>query len=1510
LNVVLDQLLAISGRLQVPLGASENSLASLREFLAASLIQQNPGALPIAPDPTIDPTVNEAAANGVLLAETFAKTATRVRVIKESYISPAVTGDKPTHVFGPFVDADSSLTQFAVFESARFLTVQLTLPAPFPLVTETLMLLPAESFSNDGNRTFSIPAGTVWLRARFVVNNTPGYLGLRVKQGTLKLDRAAQPRPGRSIGVMIGALWTLTVEPEQPPEPDDQGSDANAVALQLPASFEVRSTGESRVNGPLTMRGFGSDLEFPATQGAPFADADSITFPYSVANSSWSIDGNLSLASQFNGESRVVSAGWTLPLSKLPTNTFGEAAHGGSLRLRLRDGLESRIAGASGTFTWSFTTLDANGMGFSLETHGAVSSSRSELALWAPAHTEVVFNQQSLTRVFFLSLRNGRDVTLVSGGEIRNQWDLPLTAAGKPFSYKGRIELFAVIAESTGQLRITGSAIQQPERGGHGVALENLYLLVRNPGRLGFNGSFDGVSAVTDGFATLLFDVMLAQPSLPDPYVANWNLPIQLFVAESGLSISLQWFNSQTPAVNARLERVVGFPESRGALPDEATELSSRFHGLLDALPESLYLLDLSSKDHHFGVALSSLANQRVDLDQNRLTVEMRNVRLLMQPQVQWEPVEVVPHPDAGARFSEIVSSKSNGARTLAGAASVKLVPVLPGVVCSGIALASREGSRFAALFSLPFGLRALAFIDPVTASPAGPAVEASLHRPRFDNLESARQLRLVATGALNRDPRKDPAARAMTGGMVQLNNLELGANKLGSVLSGGIDENGAPIKGLEDFLNEFQEYLPLHHADLSGYGLSTFSDWHRNVPAGVIKVRFDVLSGRTSYEVVQAKTILAFPMCYAVRTIIMERQNSGKVLRFDSGWQPVNDGEFKVVSQDAPFDPQKNFQFEKGVVKAFRNIRRIRVRSSPTLNLSKSIWQPVIFDADADLENVVAGGSAGLVPIFDHPGYIQLAPTGPGSEVTRDRIEELLKKIGKPVGGAIDCKVRVGGTLETHLHGIFADDAPDDAGLNPALMLAAYGLPKLPRAGQWSAARINSSTSEASPVDPRHGVPIIRRTGQPTYIFREPGDAKRSNPDEFGFLMSTPTSRILFPKPAIDPNQRGVLITDKPHVADPYSLVQSTSVFPRPTYALRCKETPRFNISADNQWRLTNSNFTFDTPAPELAKGGEWAITRGFDPRQGVDVLLDSAIQNKPWEISATPNDLDINIDGIGKVFTIHTNYIALSGAVPKLDTPTLDFGPALDAVKEIISALSNFQGLVNFHVDVDVTAGTGPSPSFIVTIGLKFRIGEGPNERIDIGVGKFYGEFNIRGELETGLSGKARGLLSAEFQGDVQQGIIPPAIYAGGFFRFAIQITETGKPVIELGLATVASIGGDLIKNLLEVEVTVKYGYTLIPLTLEPGVLLGLEARAKLLGGLVGFSFAVEAMARIKRITPTANEVLVWAQIRVCATVQVAWLVDEDIDVKTQFEQKIPLSFIAAAAFFPALAPAAALL
>ena len=110
-----------------------------------------------------------------------------------------------------------------------------------------------------------------------------------------------------AIGMSKGSQWSLSLEPEQPPEPDGNSSDANGIAVRLPDRIEVLSTGVSHINGSIAISGFGSDLEFPDTLGAPSADADSITFPYNPADALWSINGNLSDAAQFTGESRVLA---------------------------------------------------------------------------------------------------------------------------------------------------------------------------------------------------------------------------------------------------------------------------------------------------------------------------------------------------------------------------------------------------------------------------------------------------------------------------------------------------------------------------------------------------------------------------------------------------------------------------------------------------------------------------------------------------------------------------------------------------------------------------------------------------------------------------------------------------------------------------------------------------------------------------------------------------------------------------------------------------------------------------------------------------------------------------------------------------------------------------------------------------------------------------------------------------------------------------------------------------
>ena len=143
---------------------------------------------------------------------------------------------------------------------------------------------------------------------------------------------------------------------------------------------------------------------------------------------------------------------------------------------------------------------------------------------------------------------------------------------------------------------------------------------------------------------------------------------------------------------------------------------------------------------------------------------------------------------------------------------------------------------------------------------------------------------------------------------------------------------------------------------------------------------------------------------------------------------------------------------------------------------------------------------------------------------------------------------------------------------------------------------------------------------------------------------------------------------------------------------------------------------------------------------RRQLTSIIDSANAATALESRRYENDINIDIGPFSPLFTIKTNYSAVSGALPKLQKPTLEFGEALKALKEFVDALKHSSAL-GLDFDVDVDAGNGPSPSFIINITLRFRLGEGPNERIDIGVGKFYGEFRNPRRLEAALSGSTRG-------------------------------------------------------------------------------------------------------------------------------------------------------------------------
>src|SRR5262249_54072539 len=146
------------------------------------------------------------------------------------------------------------------------------------------------------------------------------------------------------------------------------------------------------------------------------------------------------------------------------------------------------------------------------------------------------------------------------------------------------------------------------------------------------------------------------------------------------------------------------------------------------------------------------------------------------------------------------------------------------------------------------------------------------------------------------------------------------------------------------------------------------------------------------------------------VRTITIFRVSSGNTYRFDTGWQPESNGvyDFRYTAY-SPGPPTKvtldsPYEIHPGVVRGVFRIRNIREtdaipRFTTTWHKNQNdtyiddngilqkvgaggldlqvVLQPVYYDADVQIDDVISGASNGRVPSKGMLGFVQLSPRG-----------------------------------------------------------------------------------------------------------------------------------------------------------------------------------------------------------------------------------------------------------------------------------------------------------------------------------------------------------------------------------------------------------------------------------------------------------------------------------------------------------------------------------------------------
>jgi hypothetical protein len=619
------------------------------------------------------------------------------------------------------------------------------------------------------------------------------------------------------------------------------------------------------------------------------------------------------------------------------------------------------------------------------------------------------------------------------------------------------------------------------------------------------------------------------------------------------------------------------------------------------ALAPGLRMLDVSTRASQLGVEIidysESDANVILTIDGLSARTAAVLAPIITLPAISWEPMYNLSAPEPGSQTNELLYPPNDGPLCAVGVNSVTLVPVSP-IQCLGAILAGTqaEGSLYGAVLTLPFGM--VAGIAQTVGSKGGPAP--SLTQPSFDVPGTAGDVALTGAYQLTlRPPAGNPTAPVFSGATflrTQDDNPSPGMSYGEQVL--GFDV--AHIFSTR-FTTAASNGVPVIRYDLTGYGASLFSDWtdlNPPDPTDIIQVDFTTTVGRTSHEIVEAQSVIYPWGIKVVRTITIDRLNSGSVQRTDSGWVAASDGEFQYVTTASGKDitPQ---DVQRGVIDSLLKVKNIQEFGIPSSTPGTSdatgsagpvLLQPVTFDAEVAINSqhaVLAGGAS--VVALDQSQHVAVPSTGVIGYIGLTALyhlslSDLLNFLPANSGGPIQSTLNLGKSDQVFRTVSFLAEPAVDTTLNKsAVVITTYGLPTLPQSGAWTVALQGPGDSAPRALDSTQPVPVVQPNGSPgspgpETHYADPSDIFRlgASPPAppaylYGFLQDVTTQKQFLAQPYITnvtssaiPKQ--LSLRQVPSLADPGVLLGAISSFPAIASALPLQGLENLASSLGNQ--------------------------------------------------------------------------------------------------------------------------------------------------------------------------------------------------------------------------------------------------------------------------------------------------------------------------------------------------------
>jgi hypothetical protein len=1186
---------------------------------------------------------------------------------------------------GPFHDALGRPIWIDLFNIvSQFRLVRSPGAAPF-------LTVPLQGLIIKGDH-FTLPAGSVWIASQQLAPGAPagGYTGLLIKSGTLTFSQSLTPA-GNDIVVPAAVTCTLSLklDPGVAPAGSGAGEDARLATANLPktVTFMFSLTGAKIQSvGKAHVKVYGSRAEVDPTSNSPtyVAALGRIFVPASTKATSFSIADVRSDKFQPAGKAKVESVAWALPVAVVSPNSLGNAAGAGGLALVLKDGLTITWKGQSTAVPAGPLTLIVESGLITVVALAARSlGAREIIPLWskqpggtASSQVELSWPPQFLLRFFSSS---GGTELLLFNGSLTASLDRPVTVAGNRVFIKSKLALIIFVESAPFKGVIVEAALDSPPAPTNALAfaIANAIFRTTPAVTLVLVAAYDDVQSLRGGVA-IGFGLQYLLPILPDPYATNINLPYEK-LRDTGtigpLTAIVIWTPANPPVLNYLLPQNATSTTTAIQAPGAVMAASEALVPAASVLGSGvLILLDLSTNIDRFGVAWRSAirdtgaASTPLAVESMFLESQSNSIYVLTLPAVQWEPVFTESPPTPWLLpFPSPVTFADSGGPTAITVQSMQLVRVAPASALDFLVAnftTSPTPQPAAARLTLPFGIEAFStWNKPGVSGPQGAAVD--YNRPKFtaESVVGGYQISVRAV-----DP-TTPDSPSLQGYTIQLRNALFSgvpANK--SVLDNQVDDifNGYLGPG------KLRPQVPVTRLDLSGYGESLFSHWLNNTDdaVAVSQAHFDVLIGRTSLEVIQVRSVLYPYGVRVVRTITIDRKNSGVVVRKDSGWQAVSDGEYLF--------PGVGLTTHPGVVQKISNVTNIRDTGQFVDVGGGAQVASVLFDGDLKIDGVVKGASPAGVPARDQIGYVQLTPAASGS-LLPTQYQQLINTAG-PLGGTIDCVLSVGGGGQLMKLGRVGVGVTQGMG-GPEFVMTAWGSPQFSQGGQWSFLRQTGAGTAPEVIDKDLGVPLIRAGAAPTppplsspYRFADPVDL--TTPDtpasDYGIVHATGTQRVFFLRPKIEAAAADhITSTVTPILADPYSLANSVGFFPRTDSAIPFPSATYALVIAGGNYKLQLPSPSFPVTVGQRTISEAGGVRSYADYTGSVAQLVIDTAAPVPWTFQLQDVNLATSSNLLGEVIRVTATVDAAANITTSLKNSKITFGGALGVVQDILAFL-----------------------------------------------------------------------------------------------------------------------------------------------------------------------------------------------------------------------------------------------